>query len=70
MVGGDSSLTSKFFDIIQDLFLTQHISQPTQHKPGQKSSVLDLIFTLDPENVDELIHLATPVRSSDHQYLI
>ena len=60
MVGGDGSLTSKFFDITQDLFLTQHISQPIQHKPGQKSSDLDLIFTLDPENVDELIHLATP----------
>ena len=63
------SLTSKLFDITQDLFLTQHTSQPTRHRPGQRSSVLDLIFTLDPENVDDLIHLP-PVGSSDHQYLI
>ena len=62
------SLTSKLFDITQDLFLTQHTSQPTRHRPGQRSSVLDLIFTLDPENVDDLIHLP-PVGSSDHQYL-
>ena len=67
--GSDGSLTSKFFDITQDLFLTQHTSQPTRHKPGQRSSVLDLIFTLDPDNVDNLIHLP-PVGFSDHQCLI
>ena len=66
MVSGDSS---KFSDITQESFLTQHISQPTWHRPGQKSSVLDLIFTLDPANVDELIHLSS-VGSSDHQCLI
>ena len=40
------SLTSKLFDITQDLFLTQHTSQPTRHRPGQRSSVLDLILLL------------------------
>ena len=55
--GTGGSLTSKFFDITQDLFLTQHTSQPTRHKPGHRSSVPDLIFTLDPENVDDLIYL-------------
>ena len=69
MSGSVGSLTSKFIDITHDLFLTQHSSQPTRHKLGQRSSVLDLIFTLDPENVDNLIHLP-PVGSSDHQCLI
>ena len=68
VVGSSNSLTSKFFDITQDLFLTQHIFQPTRHKPGQRSSVLDLIFTLDPENVNNLMHL-TPLGFSDHQCL-
>ena len=68
LTGSSSSLTSKFFDITQDLFLTQHISQSTRHKPGQRSSVLDFIFTLDPENVNNLIHLP-PLGSSDHQCL-
>ena len=68
LTGSSSSLTSKFFDITQDLFLTQHISQPTRPKPRQRSSALDLIFTLDPENVNNLIHLP-PLGSSDHQCL-
>ena len=68
VLDSDSSLTSWFFDITQDLFLTQHTFQPTRYKPGQRSSVLDLIFTLDPDNVDNLTHLP-PVGSSDHQYL-
>ena len=29
VIGSSNSLTSKFFDITQDLFLTQHIFQPT-----------------------------------------
>ena len=69
VIGSDNSLTSKFFDITQDLFLTQHTSQPTRHKPGQRSSILDLIFTSDPANVDKLMDLP-PIGSSDHQCLI
>jgi len=33
--GSDGSLTSKFFDITHDLFLTQRTSQPTRHKLGK-----------------------------------
>ena len=68
VIGSSNSLTSKCFDITQDLFLTQHISQPTRHKPVKRLSVLDLIFTLNPENVDNLIHLPH-VGSSNHQCL-
>ena len=39
--GSSGSLTSKFIDITHDLFLTQQTYQPTRHKPGQRSSVLD-----------------------------
>ena len=52
--------------------MTQHTSQPTRYKPGQRSSVLDLNFTLDPDNVDNFTYLPS-VGSSvllGHTYVI
>ena len=40
LVYSDTSLTAKFFDVTQDLFLTQHTSLPTRHRHGYRSSVL------------------------------
>ena len=37
----------------------------TRHRQGQQPSLLDLIFTLDPNCVDEVKYLS-PLDSSDH----
>ena len=34
-----------FIDTIQDLFLFQHIQEPTRFRPGTTPSLLDLVFT-------------------------
>ena len=39
--------------------------KPTRHRDGQESSVLDLVFTLDPNMVTDLEHLP-PLGHSDH----
>ena len=39
--------------------------EPTHHQPSQRSSILDLIITKDPDDVNNLVHLPPP-GSSDH----
>ena len=39
--------------------MTQHVFKPTRHRDGQESSVLDLVFTLDPNMVTDLEHFAS-----------
>ena len=41
----DNHPATKFFDISQDLYLVQHVRMPTRHREGQRSSLLDLVFT-------------------------
>ena len=67
--GSDSSAASLFFDTVQDSFLVQHVTSNTRHRQGQQSSLLDLIFTLDPNSVDDITHLS-PLGSSDHVCLL
>ena len=40
-----SSFAHNFINATLDSYLTQHIYKPTLHVPGQKSSILDLVFT-------------------------
>ena len=49
--------------------MTQHVFKPTRHRGGQESSVLDLVFTLDPNMVTDLEHLP-PLGHSDHEALL
>ena len=37
--------------------MTQHALEPTRHRKGLASSVLDLVFTLDPNMVNDQEHL-------------
>ena len=51
----DAGLNSgphKFFDLTQDLIWVQHVKKPTRHREGQKSSMLDLIFVKDENDID------------------
>ena len=68
---GDQSLSARFLSACEDGFLTQHVIKPTRHRHGQDSSLLDLIFTSDPEMIeDSIINHLSPLGSSDHEVLL
>lgn len=60
---GASSASQQFVDIIEDSFLTQHVKSATRG-----SSVLDLVFTSEPDMADNVSVLG-PLGSSDHSML-
>ena len=66
---GENSLASSFLDSTQDSFLVQHVTNCTRHREGQQPFLLDLVFTSDPNVIDEVIHLS-PLGSSDHDCLL
>ena len=45
--GNASSLAADLLDATNDAYLFQHVTGFTRHKSGQKSSLLDLVFTFD-----------------------
>ena len=54
-----------FLDTMDDAFLTQHVKFPTRYRQNQKSHTLDLIFTNEPDMIENI----TPTSSlgkSDH----
>ena len=63
--GGDNTFASQFLNITQDALLTQHSLGPTRHRPGQKSSILDLVFTSDPDMIQDFSQ-SSPIGCSDH----
>ena len=66
--GGDSTFASQLFDATQDVLLVQHSLEPTQHRHGQTSSTLDLVFTSDPDMIQDLSQ-SPPIGCSDHACL-
>ncbi|XP_071944696.1 uncharacterized protein [Antedon mediterranea] len=60
--------SNTFFEIINDLYLVQHVKSNTRHRDGQRSSQLDLIITDDDFKVSNLLHLP-PLGKSDHDCL-
>lgn len=58
--GGDSA---KFLDVVNDLFLTQHVRKPTRGE-----NILDLVFTSEAGLVKDL-EVGCPVGNSDHNLL-
>ena len=70
MLVGENAFITKFFNLTQDMLLTQHVQFPTRHRPNQRSSLLDLIFTDDPDKVQDIMNHLPPVGSSDHECLV
>ena len=68
---GEQSLSAGFLNACEDAFLTQHVTKPTRHRHGQTFSILDLIFTSDPNMIEDsnITHLS-PLGSSDHEVLL
>ena len=68
---GVQSLSICIVNACGDGFLTQHVTKTTRHRYGQNSSLLDLVFTSDPEMIEDgnINHLS-PLGSSDHDVLL
>ena len=60
--------TSIFLENIRDLYLTQHVTQPTRFRENQNDSCLDLIFTNEELMIDSLEYLPS-LGASDHLVL-
>ena len=60
----DSSKGQEFLDVVNDLFLTQHVLQETRG-----ASILDLVFSSEPGLVEDL-EICSPVSNSDHNSLL
>ena len=58
-----------FLDTFQDLFLFQHIHEPTRYRGDQTPHVLDLVFTNE-ENMIDNIQYHPGLANSDHVCVI
>ena len=66
--GSETSLAACLLDAINDAYLFQHVTGFTCHRCGQRSSLLDLVFTLDTNSIQFVQH-HSPLGSSDHECL-
>ena len=58
----------KFYDLCQDLFLYQHVNQLTRARGSDTPSTLDVVFSRNKLEVDEIQYKAS-IGSSDHAVL-
>ena len=58
----------RFIECIKDLYLTQHIKEPTRYRKDNTPSILDLIFSNE-ENMIENIYYHAGLGKSDHLVL-
>ena len=65
VAGSDFSFPMRFFDLSQDLFLIQHVSEATKFRGDQTPSKLDYVFTNE-ENLIENLKYIAPLGLSDH----
>ena len=63
--GWTGTKDESFIESIRDGFWTQHVDQPTRHRIGQKSNILDLLLTKDPMDITS-IDYCSPIGRSDH----
>ena len=63
--GGRESDQVKFHDVCQDEYLYQHIQDFTRVRGYDEPSLLDLILTKNPLEIEKL-HYKSPIGASDH----
>ena len=66
--GPEGNDAARFYDATQDLFLCQHVESPTRYRHGCVPSVLDLVFTSNEYDIDEVRYFE-PLGKSDHVVL-
>jgi len=64
-IGNNAHYQSRLLDFALDNFLMQQVCVPTRDVPEQTANCLDLIFTLDDDDISELERRA-PLGLSDH----
>ena len=60
-----NELDEKLYEAARGGYLTQHISKPTRYRVGQKSNILDLVFTRDESDINN-VYYCCPLGKSDH----
>jgi hypothetical protein len=65
VTGGESSEPGKFYTVVEDMFLVQHVDFPTRFRMGQQPTRPDLVFTNE-ENMIEKLEPTSPLGLSDH----
>ncbi|VDL87769.1 unnamed protein product [Schistocephalus solidus] len=58
----------RLLKITLEALFTQHVFVPTRARGGQQASCLDLVFTKDPDSIDE-VNCLPPLGRSDHAVL-
>ena len=64
----DSHIANKFLSIIQENYLTQFVTQPTHYRAQQTPTLIDLIFSNDPDFIHDVSHYP-PFGKSHHTVL-
>ena len=59
----------KFYEVVQQQYLCQHVLSPTRSVPGEEPSILDLVFTRE-ENMVQNLEIVAPLGKSDHSGLL
>ena len=65
----DQHIATKFLNIVHDNYLTQFVDKPTHHRALQKPSLIDLIFSNDPNFINLVSH-HPPFGKSHHSVLL
>ena len=52
--GSQESEPQRFYDLLQDEFLVQHVCKPTRVRGNQKPSLIDLVISKDENMIDEI----------------
>ena len=63
------SMNQNFVNAFQDLYWTQHVTEPTRERGEDIPSVLDLVLTKE-QNMVESIDYCDPLEMSDHRLYI
>ena len=64
-----NSQIEPFLDTIDNLFLFQHVSNPTRFRQDATPNLLDLVFTNEKEIVTTNLSYLPPLGNSDHIFL-
>jgi len=59
---------NQFIECLRDAFLIQKVTEPTRHREGQQSTLIDLVLVSEEDLVSEILHM-DPLGKSDHDLL-
>jgi len=64
------TFTAEFLCAVQDSYLLQHVIGFTHHRQDQRPSLLDLVFTNNPDIIIDYVRHYSPLGFSDHECLM